>query len=458
MDKIDKIKPRIFKGTRDFLPRMMIPREDIIDTIRRSFSRYGFSPLSTPAFEFIEILTGKSGSEADKLIYPLSYRGGKTLALHYDLTVPLARVMAQYAELPRPFKRYQIQPVWRADRPQIRQGRFREFVQCDADIVGVGGALADAEIIALTADILGRLGFGISEQKYLILVNDRRFLAGVVAWAGIYPGQWLAPVCRALDKYDRAGIEGVREELTALKLEVKIIDRLMRVFEDVPADLRARSGQAKAKELLDNWADQLDFDEEALELNGLFDAIAGFGVPDDTWVFTPWLSRGLDYYTGPIFESVLPAEPHIGSLTGGGRYDGLIGRFGKQDIPATGTTIGIDRIFTAMEQLGMLRKASCRTQVLVANFGDETLRFELNMVAEFRNAGLATEIYLERVKLAKQFKYADKLGIPVVAVIGPEEASRGLVKLKWMDTGVEEIVSRTRAVYGLKEKLAIRDA
>lgn len=455
---MDKIKPRIFKGTRDFLPRMMIPREDIIDTIRRSFSCYGFSPLSTPAFEYIEILTGKSGGEADKLIYPLAYRGGKTLALHYDLTVPLARVMAQYAELPRPFKRYQIQPVWRADRPQIRQGRFREFVQCDADIVGVGGVLADAEIIALTADILGRLGFGIGDRKYLILINDRRFLAGVVAWAGIYPGQWLAPVCRALDKYDRTGIEGVREELAGLKLEAGIIDRLMRVFENVPADLRARSGHAKARDLLDNWTDLLDFNEEALELGGLFDAIAGFGVPDNIWVFTPWLSRGLDYYTGPIFESVLPAEPHIGSLTGGGRYDGLIGRFGTRDIPATGTTIGIDRIFTAMEQLGMLGKASCRTQVLVANFGGETLPFELNMVTEFRNAGLATEIYLEPVKLAKQFRYADKLGILVVAVIGPDEAEKGLVKLKWMDTGVEESVSRTRAVYGLKEKLAMRDA
>ncbi|MCX7021643.1 MAG: histidine--tRNA ligase [bacterium] len=455
---MDEIKPRIFKGTRDFLPSAMIPREDILDTIRESFSRYGFSPISTPAFEYVDILTGKSGGEADKLIYPLAYRDGKTLALHYDLTVPLARVIAQYPELPTPFKRYQIQPVWRADRPQLRQGRFREFLQCDADIVGVGGVLADAEIIALTADVLGRLGFGIGERKYLILVNDRRFLAGVVAWAGLYPGQWLAPVCRSLDKYDRDGMDGVRSELEGLKLEPKIIERLMRVFEDVPADLRARAGHSKAKELLGNWADVLDFDEEALSLGALFDAIAGFGVPDNTWVFTPWLSRGLDYYTGPIFESVLPSEPHIGSLSGGGRYDGLIGRFGNRDIPATGTTIGIDRIFTALEQLGMVRKTSCRTQVLVANFGGDTLPFELNMVAEFRNAGLATEIYLEPAKLAKQFKYADKLGIPVVAVIGPEEADKGMVKLKWMDTGLEEVVSRTRAVYGLKEKLAMRGA
>ncbi|HDR06095.1 MAG TPA: histidine--tRNA ligase [Candidatus Coatesbacteria bacterium] len=453
---MDPIKPRIFKGTRDFLPQAMIPREDIIDIIRECFSRYGFSPLATPAFEYVDILTGKSGGEVDKLIYPLAYRDGRTLALHYDLTVPLARVMAMYPELPTPFKRYQIQPVWRADRPQLRQGRFREFVQCDADIVGVGGVLADAEIIALTADILGRLGFGIGERKFLILVNDRRFLAGVVAWSGLYPGQWLAPVCRALDKFERDGMEGVRLELEKLKLEAKVIGRLMQVFEDAPAELRERAGHSKARELLAGWAEVLDYDEEALSVGGLFDAVASFGVPDNIWVFTPWLSRGLDYYTGPIFESVLPSEPHIGSLTGGGRYDGLIGRFGERDIPATGTTIGIDRIFAAMEQLGIAGKNRSRTQVLVANFGADTLPYELNMVAEFRNAGLATEIFLEPAKLAKQFRYADKLGIPVVAVIGPEEADKGMVKLKWMDSGLEEVVARTRAVYGLKEKLEMR--
>ncbi len=446
-----RITPRIFKGTRDFLPAAMIPREDILETIRGAFHRYGFAPLQTPAFEYLEILTGKSGGEADKLIYNLAYKGGDELALHYDLTVPLARVVAQYPDqIPLPFRRYQIQPVWRADRPQLRQGRFREFVQCDADIVGVDSTLADAEIIALTAGVLADLGFGADQRRFVILVNDRRLLGALTAWAGLDPQTELAKVCRCLDKYDKVGRDGVEAEFDRERVPAEAVHRLLRLFE-----LGEAAGSAAAADklaALGRYAAEL---RPALdELEALFTALEALGVPDEQWSFTPWLARGLDYYTGPIFESVLPAKPHIGSLTGGGRYDGLVGRFAKRDLPATGTTIGIDRIFAAMEQLGMITERPSRTRVLVADFGPATRSAALRLAAGLRRCGIDTEVYLEEAKLGKQFKYADRLGIPLVALIGPEEAAAGKVNLKRLADGHQTSVAAEDIVEEVRNLLA----
>jgi histidyl-tRNA synthetase len=447
---MERITPRTFKGTRDFLPQAMIPREDLLAVIKESFVRYGFAPLQTPAFEYLDVLTGKSGGEADKLIYRLDYKGGRELALHYDLTVPLARVVAQYPnEIVLPFKRYQIQPVWRADRPQLRQGRFREFVQCDVDIVGVAEALADAEIIALTADILGRLGFGGGERRFVILVNDRRLLAELTAQAGLDPGKDLQTVCRCLDKYDKVGGEGVAAEFEREGVPPACAAELLKTFELVndpgPQAARANLERLAARR---NGAGG----SALAELERLFSSLAALDVPDDAWAFTPWLARGLDYYTGPIFESVLPARPHIGSLTGGGRYDGLVGRFAKRDLPATGTTIGIDRILAAMEQLEMFDERPSRTQVLVAYFGEETRRESLGLAARLRRLGHNVEVYLETAKLGKQFKYADRLGIPLVALIGPEEAARGLVQVKTLADGEQRELADDDAI--LSEYLA----
>ena len=422
---MEKIKPRIYSGTRDFLPEEMLQRDAVVETIKGAFRRYGFLPLETPAIEYLDILLGKYGEEGDRLIYRLAYDDGRTLALRYDLTVPLSRLVAMYqGQLALPFKRYQIQPVWRADRPQIRQGRFREFYQCDADTVGSASPLADAEIVALTHEILSALGF----ENFLIRINHRSILRAITLHSGLRVEDEAA-VCRCIDKLDKVGLDGVRREMADSGFSDAVIEKIFGVL----------ALEGEAGEVLAALAEKLggvEGAEEGIARTGeLLDAVAALGVPPERFRLDLYLARGLDYYTGPIFESVLPEHPHIGSLTGGGRYDELIGLYSGVDVPATGTTIGLDRIFAAMGQLGMLAGARTTTQVLVVNFGGESLAAALAFAGSLRRAGVAAEVYFEPAKLKKQFSYADKKGIPNVAIIGEEEAAAGKVSIKELASG-----------------------
>jgi len=431
----ERIVPRTFKGTRDFLPPEMMERERIGTILRGIFRRYGFAPLETPAIEYLDVLLGKYGDEADRLIFRLAYKDAATAALRYDLTVPLARVISQYPQIPRPFKRYQIQPVWRAETPQLRQGRFREFYQCDVDVIGSSSILADAEIVAVTEEALSALGF----ERFRIRINHRKILAGIVEAAGLGP-EWDLPVCRAIDKLDKIGHEGVAEELVRAGVSEEARARLATILE---MRGEARAVLAAVEPSLAATASGPAGVAEMRRLLGELDAL---GVDGGHIAFDLYLSRGLDYYTGPIFESVLPDYPHIGSLTGGGRYDRLIGLFTGDPVPATGTTIGLDRIMTALEQSGGLQKAGSPTVCLVTQFEEATLPAALALATRLRRAGVPTEVYYDPDRLKKQFAYADKRAIPFVAVLGPDEAAAGKVTLKTMETGEQQLLDQDQAV------------
>lgn len=437
-----KITPRIFKGTRDFLPEEMLPREKILEVMKNTFRKYGFDPLETPAFEFVEVLSGKYGEEGEKLIYKLAYKGGNELALRYDLTVPLARVVAMYPDLVLPFKRYQIQPVWRADNPQLRQGRFREFYQCDVDTIGSASMLADAEIIAIIAEVLGRLGF----QQFKIRINNRKILAGLVLFAGVDIKRE-AEVCRAIDKLGKIGLEGVKSELKEAGIAEKSIAKILD-FCSISGD-NATVLQEAQKRLASIPVAQ----EGLTELQELFGHLSALAVAESNITLDLSLARGLDYYTGPIFEAVVPDLPHLGSVAGGGRYDNLIGLFTGKDLPATGTTVGLDRIFTALQQLERLDKSKSATQVLVCLFDTETQKRALEITQNLRKAGLAAETYLAPDKLKKQLTYADRKKIPIVVIAGPEEMKNNTVTIRNMRTSEQTNISGTKLVSYLQEHL-----
>ncbi len=430
---MSSIQPRLYSGTRDLTPEMMIQREDIIARLTEVFRRFGFSPLETPALEYLEILLGKYGDE-EKLIYKLDYRNDqpeKRLALRYDLTVPLARCVAQDRNLTLPFKRYQIQPVWRADRPQPRQGRFREFYQCDIDIIGVPDITADAEIVQLQYELLRALKI----PGFRIRVSDRRLLRGLIEVAGI-PLELEASVCTAIDKKDKVGLEGVEEDLAVRGVTSAAADRLLALL----ASPLSWDG-------IDDWRDRIATFPKALQaltdLEAMQDILTAAGL-DLTYITPdPWLARGLDYYTGPIFETTLPQLPHMGSLTGGGRWDGLIGLYSDRDLPATGATFGLDRLLTAMEQLDLLEKRATRTQILVTLFFPQTREYCRRLAATLREQGIATETFLGQAKLKKQFEYADRMGIPWVVVAGETEQELQQYTLKEMATGEQQKVDLT---------------
>ncbi len=450
---MSRIEPRTFRGTRDFLPSELIPRRRIVRVIEEAYRRYGFQPLETPAIEYLDILTGKS-EENDKLIYEIRRARGdaeetaeSAIALRYDLTVPLARVVAQYAELPRPFKRYQIQPVWRADRPQPRQGRYREFVQCDADILGTDSPLADAEILALTNEILTALGF----KNFKIRLSSRKFLFGIAFQATGDVSKFF-DFCRALDKWDKIGQAGVEKELESYGIDsLKTITILEQLY-----DIRLRSEKDAS---IDPLKETLNIVNHPAAANGLFEVdqvlkhADSLGVPRAAIQFDATLARGLDYYTGPIFETVLPELPHLGSLTGGGRYDGLVATFSKQNVSATGTTIGLDRIQTALTQLKQFHPEPSETQVLIARFDDAGVSTNLELAAELRRTGLRIEIWYDNDRMKKQFSYADQQKIPFVVVCGPDERARGEVSLKNLQTQQQVTIPRTELASTLSKNL-----
>jgi histidyl-tRNA synthetase len=421
------------KGVRDHLPAAMHRRLQVFETVREVFTRYGFEPLETPAFERIETLTGKYGDEGEKLMFRIlkrgagGQRGEVDLALRYDLTVPLARVVAMHPELRLPFKRWQMQPVWRADRPQ--RGRFREFYQCDVDTIGSTSMAADAECIAVVHDSLVALGF----TDFTVRLNHRALLRAMVEHVGVADQEH--GVLVAVDKLDKIGREGVSKELADRGIAQEAIDGLWGLLAhqgaEALAHLRVALGDA-GRGALDQVAEVL---AHASDL----------GVDPARVRFDPTLARGLDYYTGPVFEAVV-TEPKIGSIGGGGRYDGLIGMFGKQAVPAVGVSLGVERILVVMEELGMLPEVQTLTRVYVTVFNDASLGASQRAATAFRAAGIPSQVALKGGKLGRQFKHAGALGIPWVVVVGEREAAAGVVKLKDMKTGEQVELSLADAV------------
>ncbi len=448
-----KITAHRAPGTRDFLPEEMALRNHIRSEIESSFRLFGFQPLETPALERLDVLTGKYGEEADRLIFKILKRGDELeaskasgeladLGLRYDLTVPLARVVAMNrGALQFPFKRYQIQPVWRAERQQ--KGRYREFFQCDADIVGVSSASADAEIIALSDHILQRLRI----PRYRIHVNHRLMLQAIAAAAKI-PGERFLEMCAVIDKMDKIGMDGVLLELQNKRFERGSIERLMGMLH--------LSGDPD--EILERVAQDVNRMPEGAtavnELRRLFDDVQAMGVPLERLSCTLHLARGLDYYTGPIFETLIE-EPRIGSITGGGRYDRLIGVFCGEDIPATGTSIGIERIFDVVRELNLADAVTeVSPRVLVAVFSEETRGEAMKITAEIRRAGISAEVFFESgKKLGRQFAYADKKRIPIVIVAGPDEIRSGSVTIKNLKTSRQQTIARADLIMTLSQEI-----
>lgn len=417
-----KIKPRLYKGTRDFLPEQMIKRNYVVTIIKEVFEKFGFDPLETPALELWETLSGKYGEEGDRLTYRFIDRGKREVGLRYDLTVPLSRVIAMYPEIPMPFKRYQVQPVWRADKPQ--KGRFREFYQCDIDIIGSSSMLADAEIIAAFHRVLTRLNF----QKFTIRINSRKILSGIAEISGTNPEKE-AEVARAIDKFDKIGINGVREELINRGIKPDGADKILQV-------LNIDGSNSGRLEKLSNLLQASQPGQDGIkEMKDLLSYLRMLEVPEDQILFDLYLARGLDYYTGPIYETRVD-EPKIGSITGGGRYDNLIGLFSGKNLPATGSSIGLERIVTVMDELEMFPKnLKTSVQVLVTIFDSTTLQYSLKIANLLRDRNINCDLYSGNSKLRGQFGLANDRNIPITVVAGPDEMEKNTVNVKNMSSG-----------------------
>ncbi len=435
-----KIKPQLLKGTRDFLPEDMVKRQYVVEKIRQVFERYGFDPLETPAIERWETLAGKYGEETERLIYRFQDRGGRDLGLRYDLTVPLARIVAMHPEIPKPFKRYQIQSVWRAEKPQ--RGRFREFVQCDVDIVGTSDMTADAEIISVVYDALSELGL----RGFIIKINNRKVVRGMVNIANI-PVELELEVARSIDKLDKIGLEGVKDELVKKGIGATAIDRLLEIIE-----IRGRD-ESTFKEATKIFGDSEDALQGLKEIEEVFRYLKSLGIPDENYILDLSLVRGLDYYTGPVFETVMET-PRIGSIMGGGRYDNLIGMFTGTRVPATGTSIGLDRLITVMDELNLWHNQTpTKTEVLVTRFDKDLTDEYLKVAQELRKSGINTDFYTGKKDLRAQLGYASDRGIPIVLIIGTNELEKGLVTVKMLKTRTQESIQRDKIVEFLKNKL-----
>ncbi len=431
MEKSSLRRPR---GTRDFLPWDMIKRRLVIETIRSVFELYGYDEIETPAFEFLDVLTAKCGPEVKEQIYAFKDKAGRDLGLRFDLTVPLARVMASHPDLPKPFKRYCISRVWRYEEPQ--SGRFREFWQADADIVGSAKMDADAEVIAVAISCLKRLGM----KNFRVRLNNRKILESIAASADVKKESWL-DVFRTVDKLDNIGQEGVMQELEKLGLSYDQVSTIMAqisrrgdldaVERDVSHALtdRGREGFNELAEIISN-----------LELYNCSEYV----------VVDLSLARGLDYYTGPIFEVSAETDVNVGSVAGGGRYDNLIELLGGPPTPATGISLGVDRLVEVLNEADMLPKARTLTQAFIA-YTNPSLKKEAVAVAErLRGEGIRVEVDVMGRKLDRQLRYADAKGIPYVVILGPQEVEKGVYRIKDMSAHEEHLMNLQELVEHLK--------
>jgi histidyl-tRNA synthetase len=423
------IKPQTLKGFRDYLPGPMIAREHLIDTARRVYRSFGFSPIDTPALEYTEIILGKGGDETDKQLFRFTDQGERDVAMRFDLTVPLARFAAQHLqEIGTPFKRYHIATVWRAEKPQ--KGRFREFIQCDFDTIGTDSNVADAETLLVIHDLMERLGF----SRFTIRVNNRLVLNGLLEHLGLV-GQTVG-VLRALDKLPKIGREAVIAEMT---------EKVGTMPAQADAVLKMTELTGQPSQMLSQVETMLAGNEQGLrgiqKLRELFSWAETAGIPADRIALDLSIARGLDYYTGTIYETFLGDLPGIGSVCSGGRYDNLAGLFTNQKLPGVGASLGLDRLLAAMEELGAVTTASTPAPVLVLLFDAAHTGDYLRIGRKLRAAGIETEVSCDPRAIGKQLAYANRKGFHVALIAGETEFAQGSWQVKDLKAGQQSTVS-----------------
>jgi histidyl-tRNA synthetase len=422
MSSKNLITPRTLKGFRDYLPEMMIPRERLIETAKRVYRSYGFPPIDTPALEYLEILTGKGGDETDRLIYKFEDQGGRMVGLRFDLTVPLARFAAQHInELGTPFKRYHLGSVWRGENTHA--GRYREFMQCDFDTIGTTSLASDIETALVIHDLFRALGF----EGFTIHVNNRLVLTGLLERLGMADKS--KPVLIAIDKLAKVGPAKVVEEMIATAGTTA---------EQAEAVVKMAQTDGTADEVLKALEPLVAGSEKGQEgvakLAALVAATRAAGVSSERLKLDVSIARGLDYYTGTIYETFLDALPEIGSVCSGGRYDNLAALYTNQQLPGVGASLGLDRLLAAMEKLELLDKMATPAPVFIVYFDANRLHDYLRLAAALRAAGIGVEMYPEPKKLGQQLKYADKRGSTLAIIAGENEFNAGKVQIKDLRT------------------------
>ncbi|WP_299457161.1 histidine--tRNA ligase [uncultured Microscilla sp.] len=457
-------KPSLPKGTRDFGPEVMAKRNYILDTIKSTFQKFGFAPLETPSIEKLSVLTGKYGDEGDQLIFKILNSGdylGKVTqddinegskhlipkisekALRYDLTVPFARFVVMHRDkLAFPFKRYQIQPVWRGDRPQ--KGRYREFYQCDADVVGTDSLICEAEIILMINEVLPNLEI----NDFALKINNRKVLTGIAQVIG--HEERIGDICVAIDKLDKIGKDKVIEELATRGIDGGAIEKLYPFF-DIKGSITEKIAKLRAI-FADKAPTGLQGLDEVEQILNYIKTMTQSAEPEKDFSldFDITLARGLSYYTGAIFE-VKVNNVQIGSISGGGRYDDLTGTFGLSGVSGVGFSFGVDRIYDVMDELNLFpANTHASVQVMFTNFDSKAEAYTLPFLPRFRNRGISCEIFPDAAKLNKQFKYANRKSIPYVVIVGEEEMKSGKLTLKNMDSGEQEALTVDEIIEKLK--------
>ena len=429
MNDVKRIEPRTLKGFRDYLPETMIPREWLIDTARRVYRSYGFAPIDTPALEYLEILTGKGSEETDKQLYKFEDHGGRAVGMRFDLTVPLARFAAQHiGQLGTPFKRYHIAAVWRGENTQ--RGRFREFMQCDFDTIGTLALAADIETVLVINDLFLALGI----RDFTIHVNNRLVLGGLLERFDLSDKS--TSLLRSLDKLDKIGREKVAAEMVAAAgATPQQADAVLQLAEIEGTNddvLRA----------LDSLVEGSEKGQSGVAtLTDLLAAVLAAGVDPRRIKITPSIARGLDYYTGTVFETTLDQLPAIGSVCSGGRYDNLAQLYTKEQLPGIGASLGLDRLLAALEELGKIEKVATPAPVFLAYFDAARLHDYLRLAAAIRASGVGVEFYPEPKKLGAQLKYADRRGFRLAVVAGENEWTAGTCQIKDLASGKSTTVS-----------------
>ena len=428
-DKTRRIKPQTLRGFRDFLPDQMMAREHLINVARRVYRSYGFAPIDTPALEYAEVLLGKGGEESDKQVFRFTDQGDRDVAMRFDLTVPLARYAAQHIQsLGTPFRRYHIAPVWRGERPA--RGRFREFMQCDFDTIGSSSNNVDIETLLVINDLFEQIGI----ERFTIRVNNRKVLNGLLQKNGLE--DCAVGILRALDKLDKIGRDKVVEEM---------VDKVGVGADQAHSVLDMAELQGTPEEILTALEGMMSGNatgEEGLaNLRELFATVRACGLPEGRVSLDVAIARGLDYYTGTIYETLLDDLPGIGSVCSGGRYDNLAELFTSQQLPGVGASLGLDRMLAALEELGMTESASTPAPVLMTMFDENHRADYVTMARTLRAAGIGVEVYPEAKGIGKQMKYANRKGFQVALIAGADEFADGTWQIKGLQNGEQQRVA-----------------
>ena len=433
------VEPKTIAGFMELLPSEQILFNQMVDTIRKSYESFGFLPLDTPIIEYSEVLLAKAGGETEKQIYRFE-KGENDLSLRFDLTVPLAKYVSEYyGQLSFPFRRYQIGKVYRGEKPQ--RGRYREFYQCDIDIIGDENlsVINEAEMPAVIYTTFKNLGF----DNFTICINNRKILNGL--FESLNLKEISADVMRVIDKFDKIGVDGVRKELEEIKVSNNVIEK---IFEFISINGTTTEKISALKELkIENEL----FNQGICELETVVNSIKMFGVPEEYFAIDLKIARGLDYYTGTVYETFLNDYKNLGSICSGGRYDNLAEFYTEKKLPGVGISIGLTRLFYQLNEANLIKANKKSIADLLVISMDDDINEALEVSSKIRNAGISTEVYLENKKPKAKMKYADKIGIPYILIIGEEERKTKIYTLKNMETGEQEKLEIEKIIEKLKQ-------